>query len=763
MRPDEDDIDDEDYDKLINAEVVLMKGDELQKAIVVCRKRDSDGNLVGKKHSNPILDSRMYELQFPDGHREEYTANLIAENIYSQVDEDGKRHLYIDEISDHRKLGNAVPKDEMWVQKGTNRHMKRTTRGWDLLVTWKDGTSTWEPLKDMKEVYPVQVAEYAVANRIADEPAFAWWVKDVIRKRDRIIAKVKSRYWSRTHKYGIRIPKTVEEALRIDAETGTDFWRKAIEKEMTNIKKAFRFLDDDEQMPIGYKKIPCHMIFDVKMDFTRKARFVAGGHMTDPPNSLTYSSVVSRDSVRLAFLIAALNDLDILACDVGNAYLNADCREKVYTIAGKEFGNRAGQRVVIVKALYGLRTSGSAWGSLLSQTLYDMGYLPSKADPDVWLKPGVKKNLEPYYEYILVYVDDILSISENPQKNIDCLAEAFWLKEDSIGRPKRYLGATIKEFRFKHDPSKVRWAISSDEYVKQAVKEVQRKLEAEGKGLSNKVKTPLPAGYRPELDMSPECNQDQASYYQNLIGVLRWAVELGRIDIYVHVSMLSSALAAPRVGHLQAALHIFAYLKKHERSMIVMDDQMPVFNEKRFAKCDWNDFYPGAKDELPPDMPEPRGKPVQISAFVDADHAGDRLTRRSMSGILIFVNRAPIIWHSKKQNTVEAATFGSEFVALRICTDMIKSLRYKLRMFGVPIEGSASVFCDNQSVVYNATLPESTLKKKHLSIAYHSVRESVAARIIRVAKEDGETNLADMLTKALPEARMRKLGSSVMY
>jgi hypothetical protein len=107
---------------------------------------------------------------------------------------------------------------------------------------------------------------------------------------------------------------------------------------MKNNRLAFKVLEEDDKVPIGYKWMKCHMVFDIKMEFTRKARYVAGGHMTDPPATLTYSSVVSRDSVRIAFLLAALNDIDILACDIGNAYLNASPREKVYTTAGPKFG-----------------------------------------------------------------------------------------------------------------------------------------------------------------------------------------------------------------------------------------------------------------------------------------------------------------------------------------------------------------------------------------------------------------------------------------
>ena len=136
--------------------------------------------------------------------------------------------------------------------------------------------------------------------------------------------------------------------------------------------------------------------------------------------------------------------------------------------------------------------------------------------------------------------------------------------------------------------------------------------------------------------------------------------------------------------------------------------------------------------------------------FVDANHAGCKKTRKSVTGVIIFVNSAPVIVYSKKQNTVEASTFGAEFVALRTAVELIEALRIKLRYFGVPVEGATDVFCDNESVFKNASTPESTLKKKHLGICYHRSREAVAAGVIRVAKEHTSTNLADLLTKSLP-------------
>ncbi|MGH3054668.1 MAG: reverse transcriptase domain-containing protein, partial [Gaiellaceae bacterium] len=445
------------------------------------------------------------------------------------VDDEGNQFLLLKEIVNHQSNNTCVAKDDMWtLSSNGNRHKRRTTKGWQLCVYWKDGSTTWEPLRNLKESNPIEVAEYAVANKIADEPAFSWWVEDVLRRRNRIINKVRTRYWKRTHKFGIQLPKSVDEALSIDNKTGTDFWYKAIQKEMTNVMPAFQFLDADDKVPVGYKWIPCHMVFDIKMDFTRKARLVAGGHVTDPPTSHTYSSVVSRDSIRIALLVAALNDLDILAADIGNAYLNATTKEKVYTTAGREFGSRQGQSVLIVRALYGLKTSGAAWRAHLAQTLRDMNYLPCLADPDVWMRRCTKPDGFEYYEYLLVYVDDILCISHQPTETMSVLGKLYRLKDNTVERPKQYLGATVKQWRFDDDSAKIRWGLSSEEYVSDAIKNVEFELQKINRKLPSKTSTPMISGYRPELDVSPLLDDKKANYYQNLIGVLCWAVELAR-------------------------------------------------------------------------------------------------------------------------------------------------------------------------------------------------------------------------------------------
>jgi hypothetical protein len=230
------------------------------------------------------------------------------------------------------------------------------------------------------------------------------------------------------------------------------------------------------------------------------------------------------------------------------------------------------------------------------------------------------------------------------------------------------------------------------------------------------------------------------------------------------VAILSQYQANPREGHLEALYLIFHFLSKNPLRRLVFDSRVPACDENAFQlDADWTEFYGDVEEEDPPDMPEPLGKPVYINIFVDADHAGNVVTRRSHSGIFVFVNNTMIKMFSKKQNTVESSTYGSEMVAMRIARDFVVEMRIKLKMFGCPIVGPANVYCDNKGVVSNTSIPESTLSKKHNSINYHVIREAVAAMIMRVAKENTQTNLADALTKLLPYSKKQELMMGVLW
>ena len=459
--------------------------------------------------------------------------------------------------------------------------------------------------------------------------------------------------------------------------------------------------------------------------------------------------------------IAALNELDILACDIKGAYLTAKCREEIYTIAGAEFGSEAGSIMVVKMALYGLKSSGAAFRAKLAGVLHDLNYRPTKADLDVWLRAAIKPNGEKYYEMALCYVDDVLVISHNPLETIEGLKRTFKLKGDKAVSPDMYLGANLKQVETALGTTC--WTMSSEDYVKMAIKTVEDKLIGEGKRLPTRRTTPMTSGYHPMLDESFELDSSRLTYYQELIGMLRWAVEIGRVDILLEVSLLSSHLAMPRQGHLEQVYHIFGHLKEASRRRLYLDPDHPDISEDRFSKFDWEDFYKGAEEPIPLNAPEPRGKQMSTHVFVDADHASDKMTRRSQSGILIFCNRAPVQWYSKKQNTVQSSTFGSEFTALRQAVEMTQALRYKLRMFGVPLTGSTNIYCDNEAVYKNVSIPESVLNKKHHSVSYHLCREAVASGMIRVAKEGTLTNLADIFTKLMPKVIRERILDMFMY
>ena len=263
-------------------------------------------------------------------------------------------------------------------------------------------------------------------------------------------------------------------------------------------------------------------------------------------------------------------------------------------------------------------------------------------------------------------------------------------------------------------------------------------------------------GYSPELDQSEELGEEEALYYQSLIGTLRWIVEMGRVDVCMEVSAMSSYVAMPREGHMQQVLLIYAYLKIHHNARIVFDPTYPEIDENKFEKKDWSGMYGTTKEPIPANAPEPLGNEFIIRAYVDASFAGCKVTRRSRTGFIVYLNSSPIYYLSKKQGSCETSTFGSEFVAMKQCCEYLRGLRHKLRMMGIPVENSSFIYGDNQSVLWNTTVPDSTLKKKSCAVAYHYVREGVSRNEWRTAYIHTKDNPSDILTKMIVSGSDRK-------
>ena len=195
----------------------------------------------------------------------------------------------------------------------------------------------------------------------------------------------------------------------------------------------------------------------------------------------------------------------------------------------------------------------------------------------------------------------------------------------------------------------------------------------------------------------------------------------------IETSALASMIALPRKGHLGAIFHMVTFLDKHHNGVLVFDPTIPNLDKSEFQPEYWSaTAYGDCVEDIPGSAPPPRGLGFTNRAFVDSDHTGDNVTRRSRTGFIIFMNSVPIYWYSKKQTSIETSSFGSEFIAMNQCCEYVRGLRYKLRMLGIPVEQPTFILGDNQSVLANTSVPHSKLKKKSSSIAYHFVREVVA-------------------------------------
>jgi hypothetical protein len=272
-------------------------------------------------------------------------------------------------------------------------------------------------------------------------------------------------------------------------------------------------------------------------------------------------------------------------------------------------------------------------------------------------------------------------------------------------------------------------------------------------------------GDQPELDLTPELDQDGIRLYQSLIGALQWAVTLGRIDILVGVTTMSSFRVAPRQGHLDRLKRMYGYLRKNPDGAIRFRTGIPDHESHNIPKTyDWIDsVYGSHNEELPPDMPVPKGKPMRTTCYEDANLLHCLATGRSMSGIIHLLNQTPIQWFCKKQNVVETATYGFEFMVARQATEQIMDLRYTLRMMGIPLDGPAWMFGDNQSVITSSTIPHSNLNKRHNALSYHRVREAIAAKVLYFVHIDGKNNPSDILTKFLPWAKFWPLIQPILF
>jgi len=296
---------------------------------------------------------------------------------------------------------------------------------------WRSGEVSWVSMDTLKEQNLWVIVNYASRNDLHKHPDFLWTTDF-----KKLQPHVKTLYHSLQHaakghqgmrfKFGVQVPTNTRHAIYLDQIANNKLWQEAIDTELASINgfKTFRFLDEGEKIPPGYARIPYHLIYDVKFDGRRKCRLVCGGHRTpDVPPEEVYSGVVSMDTIRMAFVLAAANGLDVCAADISTAFLYGRTREKVYIVCGEEFGEHAGKKAIVDGSCYGLKSSSSRFHEHLSTRLRAMKFVPSKADFDLWIR-----DKGDHYEYVATYVDDVLAFSKDPMSIIEELKKTYALK-----------------------------------------------------------------------------------------------------------------------------------------------------------------------------------------------------------------------------------------------------------------------------------------------------------------------------------------------
>ena len=659
-----------------------------------------------------------------------------------------------EEIITYNQLLNFLAKDSdndiVWKFKRIVSHQGPLTPShpdykgsmYNVMVEWENGETTKEPLTIIAKDDPVTCAIYAKENKLLDMPGWKQF-KSLAKREKKFLrqvnqAKLRSYRTAPKYKNGFEVPKTYEEAMRLDEKNGNTKWHDAVILEFSSIDEYKTFIDKGHHTktspPSGYKKIRVHLIFDVKHDGRHKARLVADGHLTDVPLESVYSGVVSLRGFRLVLFIGELNNLELWSTDVGNAYLEAYTSEKVFIIGGPEFKEREGHILIISKALYGLRSSGARWHDRFADCVSALGSFPCKSDPDIWIRKEGD-----IYEYIAVYVDDLAMAMKNPQAFIDILEQKYKFKLKGTGPISVHLGMDF----IRDDDNTL--CISPTKYIDKLVKTYEKLF---GESPKQVVTSPLEKGDHPEVDTSELLDAKGIQLYQSMIGALQWVVSIGRFDVITAVMTMSGFRVAPRKGHLDRLKRIYGYLSKMRHASIRIRTEEPDYSDIPDLQHDWSrSVYGEISEILPNDAPAPLGKYVTLTHYVDANLMHDIATGRSVTGILHVINKTPLDWYSKKQATVETATYGSEFVSARTCVEQIIDLRNTLRYLGVPIRDKRYMFGDNKSVVDSSMTVHAKLHKRHTMLSFHRVRESIASGMVGFYFIPGEHHPSDILSK----------------
>ena len=271
-----------------------------------------------------------------------------------------------------------------------------------------------------------------------------------------------------------------------------------------------------------------------------------------------------------------------------------------------------------------------------------------------------------------------------------------------------------------------------------------------------KSRPPLEGGDHPELDTSELCDEHQTKQFQTLIGQLQWLISLGRFDIAVHVMSLSRFRAQPRKGHLDRAKRIVGDLLFLPDGAIRFRTGEPDFSSLKDQEYDWTrSVYSGACEQIPHEIPKPLGKHVQTTHYVDANLHHDLATGKAVTAVLQFLNQTPIDAYTKRQSTVETATYGSEFVAARTAVDQIIDICTTLRYLGVPIRDKSTCLGTTDQLLPALPSPTPPYPKDTI---WHPIIESGKQLQLNTSHSIGKMAKATLLTSAANTGSLQLCG-----
>ena len=518
---------------------------------------------------------------------------------------------------------------------------------YNVMVEWEPGEVTYEPLTLISKKDPIHCAVYAKKRDLLDTTGWNHPKRHAKISKRPIRAVKQSRIHqvraSARYQHGFQVPKDFNDAISLDKENSNTHWQDEMDLELTQIHeyKVFKdtgkaqFHDGKAVTPDGFQKIRVHFVYAVKHAGKFKARPVADGHLTKEP-------VVSLRSLRMVVFLSQLNDFEIWGADVGNAYLEAYTDQNLCIIVGPEFKELQVHLLIMIKTLHGTRSGGARCHDRPSDILQELKFKPSKADPDVWMRPEPGGTC---YEYIAVYVDDLAIAAKDPQTFCNELKKKYNLKLKGVGPLEYHLGCTYKK-----DPDET---LAAD--PRRYVNKILESYESMFKEKPRKSRPPLEEGDHPELHTPGLCDEHQTNQLQTLVGQLQWLISPGHVDIAVHVMSLSRFRAQPRKGHLDRTKRTVGYLLFLPDGAIRFRTGEPDFSSLDDQEYDWTrSVYSGACEQIPHDIHKPLGEHGQTTHYVDANLHHDHATGKAVTAVLHFLNQTPIDVYSKRHHLVSS-------------------------------------------------------------------------------------------------------------